>query len=367
MTSLVQNLLHWFSKNQRSLPWRVQYDPYQVWISEIMLQQTQMDRVIPYFLRWLGQFPTIEAVASASEDAIHKAWEGLGYYSRARNLHKCAQMIINEYDAKLPDNYEELLNLPGVGPYTAGAIMSIAFNKNYPVVDANIKRLFARIFDINKPLGSEELKKACSEKAISLLPKKQAREFNQALMELGALVCLPRSPHCENCPLTAQCESYKKNIVHLRPLPSPAKKLTPVTVVAGVICHNGLIYIQKRLPNARWANLWEFPGGHVEKGEKTKAAITREILEETEFQVDKIKKLCTIKNTFTRYSITLHAYSCNLVNGCDKPVLHAAQEYCWLPLEDLDKFAFSAGHRRLLNQLLEKKVLFPCKTKVNTA
>ena len=357
MTPLTNSLLHWFNKNKRSLPWRKNYLPYHVWISEIMLQQTQMDRVVSFFTNWITKFPTIESVAMAPEDEILKAWEGLGYYSRARNIQKCAHILVHEYGGHLPKKHDALLKLPGIGPYTAGAIMSIAFNENYCVVDANVKRVFARLFDCDHPTTSPALKSFCTEKAAELLPARQARNFNQALMEFGALICLPRSPQCGSCPIAEHCQSLANDKVMVRPVLAQKKKIIPVTVVAGVICHKGLSYIQKRLPDAAWANLWEFPGGHLEKGERPEDAVIREIREETEFEVTDIKMLCTAQHSFTRYRYTLYAYSCKLTNSSPEPILHAAQEYAWLPLNDLTAYAFSSGHRKLLTFLLQNRDL----------
>ena len=188
LDSLQKSLLSWFKANQRDLPWRHGYEPYQIWISEIMLQQTQMDRVTVFFTRWMDTFPDIATLAAASEDQVLKCWEGLGYYSRARNIRKTAQLLITKYQGTIPDRRKELLQLPGIGPYTAGAIASISFNRDVPVVDANIERIFARLFNIDLIPGSPEAKRVHWQKAETLLPVSQARNFNQGLMELGALI-----------------------------------------------------------------------------------------------------------------------------------------------------------------------------------
>lgn len=353
MKQLSNKILAWFAEHKRDLPWRRTYDPYQVWISEIMLQQTQMDRVVPFFLRWLDRFPTIDDLVKVPEDEVLKAWEGLGYYSRARNILRCVHILVSQYRGCIPEDYGQLLKLPGIGPYTAGAIMSIAFNREYPVVDANIKRVFARLFNLSAPLSSANLKDTCTAKAFDLLPQGKAREFNQALMELGALICLPRNPVCGQCPLASQCESKKQGIVDKRPVANPRQKRIPIEVVAGVIRHNGLIYIQKRLPKVRWGNLWEFPGGHLEPNETPQQAVVREVREETEFRVKSTEPIGSFRHAFTKYDITLHAFWCKLNGDSRTPVLHAAQAFKWLPLESLVDYTFSSGHRKLLLHLLK--------------
>ena len=217
MNILQQNLLNWFQHNARTLPWRETYSPYHVWISEVMLQQTQMDRAVSYFTRWLEKFPAIKDIASANEEEVLKLWEGLGYYTRARNIIKTANILNDKYNGELPSDYNLLLKLPGIGKYTAGAIMSIAFNKNNPIVDANIERVFARLFNLEKPVKETEMQAFIWEKARELLPTDRAREFNQALMELGALVCIARNPRCRICPISNNCQAFELDSVSKRP------------------------------------------------------------------------------------------------------------------------------------------------------
>ncbi len=199
-------LLEWFANNQRDLPWRRTYDPYHVWISEVMLQQTQMERVVEYFNRWMEKFPDVDSIASASEQKVLKAWEGLGYYSRARNIKKAAKKLVEEHKSRIPLDFDQLLSLPGIGPYTAAAILSIAFNRPYPVIDANVERMFARLEDIDKPVKDKNVQLKIKRLASDLLPDTQAREFNQALMELGGTCLYPPEPglHQLSCSGTLQ-------------------------------------------------------------------------------------------------------------------------------------------------------------------
>ncbi len=346
-------LLFWFAENQRDLPWRHEYHPYQVWISEIMLQQTQMDRVTIFFRRWMEEFPDLKTLAAASEHRVLKYWEGLGYYSRARNILKTAQILASEHQGTIPGDRKLLLSLPGIGPYTAGAIASIAYNRDVPVVDANIERILARLLNIDLVPGSPAAKKIFWSKAEELLPAGQARNFNQALMELGALVCRPKNPDCSACPLTLHCLSLKYDIIAERPVPKKSKKIIPIDMATGILIHQGLLYIQQRLADDVWGSLWEFPGGRMEKEETPEQTVVREFLEETEFEVRIESKITTTIHHYTRYRVTLHCFFVQLTQSDSDPVLHAAQDFRWVPFEALQEYAFPAGHRKLIS-FLEK-------------
>ena len=348
---LSRKILAWFADHGRDLPWRRTYDPYHIWISEVMLQQTQMERGVAYFERWVERFPDIASVAEAREEEVLRLWEGLGYYSRARNIVKMARLLMAEHGGVLPADHPALLGLPGIGPYTAGAIMSLAFNEPFPVVDANIERLFARLFDLRTPV--RESKPFVWQKALDLLPAGQSRLFNQALMELGALVCTPRNSSCGLCPIVDHCRAHRLGVVDARPVPAGPKKVIPIATANGVLVRDGRLFIQKRRPTGVWANLWEFPGGQIEPDESPEAALVREFMEETGLAVERLKKLSTIKHTYTTYRITLHCYAVNLVNRQGEPVLTAAQEYRWVRPYELDDFAFPAPHRKLIEQFLQ--------------
>jgi len=349
--TLQDALLRWFAQNSRDLPWRRTYLPYHIWVSEIMLQQTQMDRVVVYFNRWLDRFPDIASLAEAQEQEVLLLWEGLGYYSRAKNLLKTADLICRRHGGALPENHAALLKLPGIGRYTAGAIMSLAFNRSYPIVDANVERLFARLFNLDAPVKEKHTHAFIWHKAAELIPEGKARFFNQALMELGALVCLPRSPHCEACPVRNHCEAFATGVVGERPVAGKAREIIPITMVSGVLWNQGKIYIQKRLADDVWPNLWEFPGGRIVEGETPEQALVREYGEETGFAIHKLKKIATIKHSFTKYRVTLHCYHCRLRGSTTVPVLNAAQEYRWADPDELENFAFPAPHRRLIHRL----------------
>ena len=352
--ALQDALLHWFAQNGRDLPWRRTYLPYHIWISEIMLQQTQMDRVVAYFNRWLDRFPDIASLAEAREQEVLLLWEGLGYYSRARNLLKAAGLLCRSHDSALPEDHTALLRLPGIGRYTAGAIMSLAFNRPYPIVDANVERFFARLFNLGTPVKEKQAHGFIWQKANELIPEGKARFFNQALMELGALICLPRSPRCDECPVRNHCEAFAQGVVNERPVAGKAREIIPIIMVSGILHHQGKIYIQKRLADDVWPNLWEFPGGGMEHGETPEQALVREYREETGFVVHGLEKIATIRHSFTRYRVTLHCYHCRLRGSGTKPLLNAAQEYRWASPDELGNFAFPAPHRRLINGLAGK-------------
>lgn len=346
-------LLDWFRRTDRKLPWRKTYDPYHVWISEIMLQQTQMERGVQYFNRWLERFPNIAAVAEADEQEILKFWEGLGYYARARNLHAAAKILHDKYEDILPCAPEVLLSLPGIGPYTAAAISSIACNVDIPVIDANVLRVYARLFDIDSPIKTGAAKKSVEELAWQLLPKGQARPFNQALMDFGGMICLPRSPECNNCELQPYCLSFLRGTVHDRPVAVAGKKTILIEMATGVLEHEGKLFIQQRNPDDIWGGLWEFPGGRLEPHETPADTVVREYLEETGFSVAVCREITTVIHFYTRYKVILHCFACSLkdANTSRIPELTAAQGYRWVFPEELSRYGFPAGHRKLLEYI----------------
>jgi A/G-specific adenine glycosylase len=344
-------LLAWFRVNQRQLPWRQEYLPYHVWISEIMGQQTQMDRVVVYFSRWIEQFPDIATVAAASEQSILKAWEGLGYYSRARNIQKTAVLLTEQYGDQIPADYRQLLALPGIGPYTAAAILSIAFNQDVPVLDANVERLFVRLLDIDQPVKAAATQSVLRTTAAGLLPSGKARLFNQALMEFGALICTPRNPACCQCPLAGCCQSRQQDTVHNRPIRTKNNKTIDIVMACAIIFHQGRYYIQQRKADDVWGSLWEFPGGRLKQGENPEQAALREVEEETELNVKNLTPYAVVVHHYTKYRVTLHSFNCVLADMNSSPVLHAASQYQWVKVNKLPDFPFPAGHRQLVAKL----------------
>ena len=346
-----ERLLRWFAESHRPLPWRQSYEPYQVWIAEIMGQQTQMERVAEYFRRWLDQFPDAAAVAAAPEQAVLKAWEGLGYYSRARNIQRAAGQLVAHHGGQIPADRDQLLRLPGIGPYTAAAILSIAFNQPWPLVDANVERLFARLADIDRPLKQTATRKQIHALAETLLHRDQPRDHNQGLMELGALVCTPRRPDCPACPVQDHCLALRRDTVEFRPLPTARDKRIDIVMACVILCRGDRFFIQQRLADDIWGGLWEFPGGRLEENETPLAAARREVVEETGWQVERLEPLDTVIHHYTRYRVTLHAFIAALPADAGAARLTAAQQSAWVTAAQLADYPFPAGHRRLAQHL----------------
>jgi A/G-specific adenine glycosylase len=349
-----ERMLNWFSENARDLPWRKTYHPYHIWISEIMLQQTQLERAADYFTRWLNTFPDMDHLAASTEDQVLKAWEGLGYYSRARNILKTARILAQNHDSRIPADYQMLVKLPGIGAYTAGAILSIAYNQPFPAVDANVERIVARFFNRRGSMKDPANKLFARQKMQAFLPAGKARYFNQALMELGALICRPKNPVCERCPLSMQCASLLLGIVDQRPEAAASRKSIFIEMATGILLDKGKIYIQKRPVGGVWANLWEFAGGRLKPGEKPEDAVVREYLEETELMISPLRKITTTRHSYTIYRVSLHGFLCKLQGKDRKPTLHAAQEYRWVQWNELHNYPFPAGHRKLIEYINSK-------------
>ncbi len=252
-------LLAWFRQRSRDLPWRRESDPYRIWVSEVMLQQTRVDTVIPYYERFMRQYPTLEDLARADETEVLKAWEGLGYYSRARNLLQGVREVRERYGGRVPDTKEEILSIKGIGPYTAGAILSIAYGKPVPAVDGNVMRVISRLFSIQEDIAKTVTKKQIEALVQQLIPADDSSHFNQGLMELGALVCLPRSPACGACPLQAFCQAYRDGNQEAFPVKAQKKPPQPVGLAAAVLWREGKVLIRRRPQTGLLAGLWEFP------------------------------------------------------------------------------------------------------------
>ena len=349
-----KSLLQWFAANRRPLPWREDYTPYRTWIAEVMMQQTQMDRGVQYFLRWMERFPDIASVAQAPEEDLLKAWEGLGYYRRARNVQAAARAVMEQHGGVFPDSHAAILALPGIGPYTAGAIASTAFNQDVPCVDGNVERVLSRVFDIATPVREEPAKTRIRELARDLIPAGKARDFNQGLMELGALVCR-KKPDCTVCPLRELCASFKLGIQNERPVPGKKATVTRLEVVCGVLMHEGKVFIQRRRETDVWGGLWEFPGGCVEQDETPEQAVLREWREETGFAVSIVRPLDTIRHTYTTYRITLKCFLLAFMNQRQDQtppdaVLTEATDCRWIEPKTITDFPLPAPHRKLANK-----------------
>ncbi|MDO8428953.1 MAG: A/G-specific adenine glycosylase [Candidatus Diapherotrites archaeon] len=293
-----QKLLNWLQKNQRNLPWRKQYNPYEVWVSEVMLQQTRMDQAVPYFELFIKQFPNLESLAKAKEDSVLKAWEGLGYYSRARNLHQAAKEIVNQLDGKIPRTKNELEKLPGFGPYISSAVASIAFEQNEAVVDGNVVRVLSRFYGLNKSLQERTYFSTIAEK---ILPKGKARNFNQGLMELGALICLPKNPECMKCPLQENCYAFENKAQEKFPKKIKKKKVPVKKFIGLVLEQNRKLFLRKRTEQGLLKNLWEFPLIETKPNFLDKAELEQKIKKELNLEVKLEKGLGKVKHSYTHF------------------------------------------------------------------
>ncbi len=356
-TEIQKTLLRWFAAHGRDLPWRKTRDPYAIWVSEIMLQQTQVRTVVPYYERFLKRFPTVESLARAQLDTILKLWEGLGYYSRARNLHRAAGEIVERFDGHFPRTAAELLTLPGIGRYTAGAIASNAFDERAPIVDGNIERVLCRLFRIHGDSKDSAIQKTLWAIADDLVPANKPGLFNQALMEIGAEVCTPRNPQCGDCPLDRACQAKRHGEQLSLPTRRPRKPLPSHTVVVGVIYKAGRILIDKRKPDGLLGGLWEFPGGKKEPGESLETALLREVREELAITIRVERSLAVVDHAYSHFRVRIHAFECTWISG--KPRCVACAEFKWVRLQDLGRYAFPAANNRIIKVLRSRKASRP--------
>jgi len=346
----VNALLDWYEKNKREMPWRNTSDPYKIWISEVMLQQTRVDTVIPYFNRFIGKYPTVNDLAKSDQQSVLKVWEGLGYYSRARNMHQAAKTVSAEMNGKMPADYDGLIKLKGIGPYTAAAISSIAYSEKKAVVDGNVLRVMCRFFGIPDDIRSAGTKTEVQSYADDLIPKSNPGDFNQAVMELGATVCKPSSPLCDDCPLSVQCVAYNSAQTETIPYKSKKAKVPHHQIAVGLIVNNdNELLISLRQNDAMLGGLWEFPGGKKEDDESLKEAAKRELDEELGVQVSVFDEFMNLKHAYSHFKITLHAYWCKIENGIPAP--KSSQKLTWVSLNDIDEFPFPKANKTLIKNL----------------
>jgi A/G-specific adenine glycosylase len=355
LSHVTAKLLIWYESNARSLPWRGRSDPYAVWVSEVMLQQTRVETVIPYFERWMARFPSLDVLARESQQDVLATWEGLGYYSRARNLQRTAQIIMTDYDGKLPGDVHNLRKLPGIGRYTAAAIASIAFGRDEPTLDGNIRRVLARLFNLTEDARSSQGERKLWELAAANLPPGRAGDYNQALMDLGASICTPRTPSCSLCPLSDECQAYRLGVQEQRPVLAPKSAIPHYQVTAAIISHDGQVLIARRPPNGLLGGLWEFPGGKQQDGEDLPACLRREILEELGVEIEVGEPFGVYEHAYTHFRITLHAFCCTLQAG--EPQAIQAAEVCWVGRANLQEYPMGKVDRQIARKLqpLEKE------------
>jgi A/G-specific adenine glycosylase len=345
-------LLVWYAQNARQLPWRDHPDPYAVWISEIMLQQTRVETVKPYFERWMRRFPTVQALAEASQQEVLAAWEGLGYYTRARNLHRAAQQVMAKFNGQIPRDPQDLQRLPGIGRYTAGAIASMAFGVDAAALDGNIRRVLARVFDVAEPAQSQSGLQRLWKLAGEHLPAGHAGEYNQALMDLGTAICTPRHPDCSSCPLKLDCRAYALGIQEQRPVSKPRPVAPHYTVTAAVIRRDGQVLIAQRPAQGLLGGLWEFPGGKLQEGEDLGDCLRREIYEELGVDVAVGAQVGIYRHAYTHFRVTLHAFYCQLEQG--EPQALEATALRWVPPEALAEYPMGKIDRQIAAQIINR-------------
>jgi A/G-specific adenine glycosylase len=343
-----RRILGWYRRRKRDLPWRRTSDPYAIWISEIMLQQTTVGAVIPYYGLWLKSFPDIRSLAAAPLRKVLKAWQGLGYYARARNLHAAAKAFVKHHGGQIPEEYDALRSAPGFGPYTTAAILSLAYRQPYPVLEANVRRVMMRLLGLHG-LADGRHDRIISARLEELIARKSPGDFNQAMMELGALVCRSRSPLCPGCPVQAFCVAFAKGEQELIPRPTKIS-YRKIEAVVGIIEDGGRVLIQQRPDTGLLAGLWEFPGGKMRRGEGRIRALAREIQEETGAEIAAPRFFMTVDHSYTQYQVKLHAFRCTLKTGT-RPSDGARLR--WVRLRDLRKFPFPSGSAKIIRGLEE--------------
>jgi A/G-specific adenine glycosylase len=339
-------LLKWYGQHHRRLPWRETSDTYGIWVSEVMLQQTQVATVIPYYQRFMEAFPTVAALAGANPDAILKLWEGLGYYARARNLHKAAGQVVDRFNGVIPGEKEAFKSLPGVGDYIAAAVLSIAFDLPLAVVDGNVKRVLARLCTMDAPVNHSPSHKRFQAKADRLLDCSAPAQFNQAMMELGALVCTPKNPGCDTCPLRKQCRAVQTGTVSAYPRRNKTKPVPTHHIAVGVVNKGDKLLITQRKPEGLLGGLWEFPGGQVKPKEDAPSACVREIAEATGLEVKVLSHLTRVKHAYTHFKIEMDVYLCRYVSG--RVQLNGPVDHHWIKLSEIQKYPFPKANLKFI-------------------
>lgn len=348
---LQRHLIDWYQKYKRDLPWRKTKDPYAIWVSEVMLQQTQVATVIPYYDRFLTHFPNVKKLAEADQQRVLKIWEGLGYYARARNFHRAAGMVCELHGGKIPADWKLFHELPGVGDYIAAAVLSIAFDQPHAVVDGNVKRVFARCMQIEAPINATRSHAEFKSVAEAVLDHSCAGDFNQAVMELGAIVCTPRQPACSECPLASLCLAKANNRTARYPRRIARRKTPSYRIAVGVVIKNNRLLITRRSPDGLLGGLWEFPGGKIKKGETAKKAVVREIKEEVNLTVVAEKRLTRVKHAYTHFKIEMDVFICRFVNG--RIHLKGPVDFRWVTAAEINRFPLPKANHKFLPELKE--------------
>lgn len=348
-TAIRRALGRWYAKNRRTLPWRQSCDPYAIWVSEAMLQQTQVKTVIPYFERFMARFPNVAALAQADQQVVLKMWEGLGYYSRARNLHRAAGVVAHQMGGRVPENWDEIRQLPGIGDYMAAAILSIAFGQHFAVVDGNVKRVVARLFCVGTAVNLASGHKLFQNLAQQLLDTKIPGDHNQAMMELGALVCVPRKPRCSSCPVARFCQALKNKVVQDYPKRRKRAPIKEVNLVAGVVIKKGRILLIQRQPEGLLGGFWEFPNGHLADGDDPAVACARVVQSASGTTVNVIDHIADIRHAYTHFKLHMLVYGCHWQSG--RVCLDGPRAFRWVLPGALAKFPLHGAVLKIVPHL----------------
>ena len=342
--NITRKLLRWYSGAARDLPWRRTTDPYAIWVSEVMLQQTRVRTAIPYYEAWMARFPDIGTLAAAGEDAVLKTWEGMGYYARARNLRRAAAIVARDHAGRVPDDPDVFGRLPGVGAYIRAAVTSIAFGAPVAAVDGNVKRVLARLFAVEAPVDRASSTPVFTHYAQRLLDPDDPGRCNQAMMELGATICRPAKTACTRCPLATNCRARADGLVETLPVRAGKRPVPVVHAAVGVVSDGRRVLITRRPSEGLLGGLWEFPGGKVRPGEPAEAACAREIHEEAGIEVEVETHLTRVRHAYTHFRLELDVFRCRLAGG--EVVLNGPVDHRWVLLEEIESYAFPAANRK---------------------
>ncbi len=351
---ITKKLLAWYRRSRRDLPWRRTRDAYYIWVSEVMLQQTQVATVVPFYERFLARFPDVASLARAPLDDVLKQWEGLGYYARARNLHAAAREVVNRFGGSVPGDADAFRTLPGVGEYIGAAVPSIAFGVPTVVVDGNVKRVIARLFataeSVDRPAGAREIRRL----ADSLLDRAHPGDFNQALMELGATVCRPTGPSCGTCPVADACAALAAGTPEAFPRRDPRRAVPVQRIAVGVVRRNGRVLITRRAESGMLGGLWEFPGGKIGPDESAEEACRREIREEVNLDVEVGERVARVKHAYTHLKVEIDVFECRHAGG--RVRLDGPTDHRWILLEETAHYAFPKANHKFIKTLRERAV-----------
>jgi len=351
MKQITHKLLDWFQKNKRKLPWRETDDPYAIWVSEVMLQQTQVNTVIPYYLRFMTSFPDVNKLANARQDNVLKSWEGLGYYARAVNLHRASHIVVEKFNGQVPSDPALFRQLPGVGDYINAAVQSIAFGEKLAVVDGNVRRVLSRLYEMTEMVNQTKYAKVFASKADDLLSHDKPGDFNQAVMELGALICKPRQPLCDQCPVSAHCQAFKNDSVLVFPKRHIPPKIPTENWVAAIIKKDNKVLLTQRKTDGFLGGLWEFPGGKVHKNETSQDACLRYIQEQLKLEVRIISQAEQVKHAYTHFKQKMHPFICQYEAG--DIILNGPVDYQWIFWSDIHQFALPKSNLKFLKKFDE--------------